>query len=158
MSVVIALLFGYRQNREAARQTSEASRQVEMSLSTLRQGAYRQVASYGADFHTILFTSGPDLVEWFLSSRGIAIESPEENLRRMFMFVRMDIHESIYFTYLANLLEDDIWNGWRQAVESDVATPQFRIVWGSAKKYYSVRFGEFIDLVINKQDLTSQSS
>ena len=74
------------------------------------------------------------------------------------MFVRMDIHESIYFTYLANLLEDDIWNGWRQAVESDVATPQFRIVWGSAKKYYSVRFGEFIDLVINKQDLTSQSS
>jgi hypothetical protein len=129
-----------------------------MSLSTLRQGAYQQLTGYGADFHTILFTSGPDLVEWFLSSRGIAVASHEENLRRMFMFVRMDVHESIYLSHLANLLEDDIWRGWQQVVESDVATPQFRTVWGNAKKYYSVRFGEFIDSVISRQDLTSQPS
>jgi hypothetical protein len=151
-AVVVALLLNYRQARGTAKQAAEASKQVALSMSMMRQDAYRDVTNYGANFNTILFQSGEDLLSWFLSSRGIRAGSHEDNLRFMFMFVRMDVHESVFLSYQGSLLEPDAWNAWKQVVEADVSTPEFRSVWRVVANHYIASFQEFVGSVIREQD------
>jgi hypothetical protein len=153
-AVVVALLFNYSQTREAANQAKEASRQVILSTSALKRGAYQELTGYGANFNIVLFNSGPDLLSWFLASRGIPAspQSHEENLRHMFMFVRMDVHESVFMSRTEQLLEDDVWEGWKNVIEADVATPEFRTVWTVAERFYAVRFAAFVNSLIRELD------
>jgi hypothetical protein len=155
-AVVVALLFNYGQTREAANQAKEASRQVVLSTSALKRGAYQELTGYAANFNSVLFTSGPDLLSWFLSSRGIPVSAHEENLRHMFIFVRMDVHESVFMSRMEQLLEDDVWVGWKNVIEADVATPEFRTVWTVAEKFYAVRFATFVNSLIRALDLAHE--
>jgi hypothetical protein len=149
-AVVVALLFNYNQTREAANQAKEASRQVIVSTSALKRGAYQELTGYGANFNSVLFTSGPDLVSWFLSSRGIPVSSHEQNLRHMFMFVRMDVHESVFMSRAEQLLADDVWAAWKNVLEADAKTPEFRTVWTVAEKFYAERFAAFVNALIHE--------
>ena len=151
-AVVVALLLNYRQARETARQAKEASKQVAISVSMSKQEAYRQLTNYGANFNAILFQSGDDLLSWFLSSRGIPVGSHEQNLRSMYMFVRMDVHESVYLSHQDSFLDDNAWGAWRRVVEADVSTPEFRAVWQAVAEHYVAAFGVFVDTMIREQD------
>ena len=152
-AVVVALLFNYGQTREAANQAKEASRQVIVSTSALKRGAYQELTGYAATFNSVLFNSGPDLLAWFLSSRGIPTSSHEQNLRHMYIFVRMDVHESVFMSRMEQLLEDDVWVGWKKVIEADAATPEFRTVWSVAEKFYAVRFATFVNTLIRELDV-----
>lgn len=151
-AVVVALLFNYNQTREAANQAKEASRQVILSTSALKRAAYQELTGYGASFNSVLFDSGPDLLSWFLSSRGVPASSQrhEENLRQMFMFVRMDVHESVFMSHMDQLLADDVWDGWKNVIGADVATPEFRTVWTVVEKFYAARFAAFVNSLIRE--------
>jgi hypothetical protein len=158
IAVVVALLLNYRQARETAKQATEASKQVAISVSVMRQDAYREVTNYGANFNSILFQSGDDLLSWFLSSRGVRTGSHEYNLRAMFMFVRMDVHESLFLSNQGTLLDEDAWNAWKNVIEADASTPEFRAVWQVVANHYVASFGDFVNSVIRTQDAAAGAS
>jgi hypothetical protein len=157
-AVVVALLLNYRQARETANQATEASRQVAISISAMRQDAYREVTNYGANFNSILFQSGDDLLSWFLSSRGLRTSSHEYNLRLMFVFIRMDVHESLFLSSQSSLLDEEAWTAWKNVVEADVSTTEFRTVWRVVANQYVASFGEFVNSVIQRQDAATDVS
>jgi hypothetical protein len=148
LAVVVALLLNYRQARETAKQATEASKQVTVSTTMMRQDAYRQMTNYGANFNAILFQSGEDLLQWFLASRGIPTGTHEQNLRHMFMFVRMDVHESVYLSHKEDFLEDSAWEAWRQVLLADAATVEFRAVWRAACLHYVGDFRSYVDSIV----------
>lgn len=148
LAVVVALLLNYRQARETARQARETARQVELAAAALRQDSYRQLVTHGTSLHTAVLAGNPDLLNWFLSGRGVPTGPHEQNLRHMFMFWRMDSHEDVFRSHQQGQLAGDAWAGWRAVVEADAATTEFRTVWPHVRHQYTPDFAAFVDTLL----------
>ncbi|MGC9671243.1 hypothetical protein ACNTMW_32450 [Planosporangium sp. 12N6] len=155
-AVATALFLNYWQARETGRQASEASKQVQLSSSILQQESYRQLTTYGANFNTVLFGANKDLLDWFLSSRGIPVGSHDENLRHMFMYVRMDVHEAIFTSHQSGHLAENAWGAWKNVIETDVATTEFRTVWRAVESHYIDEFAAFVTALIHEEDAATK--
>jgi hypothetical protein len=147
-TVATSIVLSALQNRSVAAQTREVARQSTFASAALSQSAHQTIVRHGSGVLANLLTSEPDLLSWFLTSRGIPLASPEENKRRMFMFLRMEVHEANYLAYLDHFLPDEVWLGWERVVRLDVATPEFQTIWGTVGETYSLRFAVFIDELI----------
>lgn len=147
--VAITVVISARQSREAARQSAFA-------LNALRQDAHQTMVGHSAGYLTTLLTGEPELLSWFLKSRGIPVVSDEINKRHMLMFLRLDAHETTYLAYLDGSLPEDIWSGWHRVIELDAQTPEFRAIWRVVEDTYSARFAALIDDMVRAVE-TSRS-
>lgn len=143
-AVAIALFLNVWQNRLSAKQALEASRQSEAVLVSLRQGAYVNFLNSQAEYRAIGLAD-PEMLRWQLASRGYGVGSDLENRRTLFILVRLGSHESSFLSYSANLLDEDVWTGWRRVIESDFQVPEFVSVWAHGKQFFATSFVAFVD-------------
>jgi hypothetical protein len=144
VAVAVSVVLLALQNRSVARQTREAAKQTALATASLGNAAHQALVGRASDALTFLITDEPDLLRWFLRSRGIPDASADENKRRMFIFARIDVHEANFVAYLEGLLSEELWTGWRKVIEADAATPEFVTVWKAVHPFYSARFRELI--------------
>jgi hypothetical protein len=153
-AVLVALLLNFRQNREISRQTAAAFQQASVAAGAVKQASLHSLVGFSADFRA--FTeAGPDLLAWFLESRRIPVGTHEKNLRYMFIFTRIDIHEAIFTAYAAGQLDAEVWQGWCSTMDADVAIAEFRTLWPVVHTMYSSTFQEFVDAMIAEQDTST---
>jgi hypothetical protein len=144
--VAITLALSARQNRHLARQTRETVHQSILARSALSRSTQQELIDQGTDYLGVLLTvDQPALLTWFLASRGIPPAPDEINRRYLFMFLRMDVHETTYLAHLDRALPEDVWIGWRHVIALDSATDEFRVVWPVVRPAYSARFASFVD-------------
>jgi hypothetical protein len=156
VTVMVALVFSYKQTRDLSQQSTETAKQAAASATALQHSAHRQLSLFGADSHEYLFTAQPGVLAWFLASRGIPLGSHEDNLRCSFMFQRLDVHESAFLWKMKDVLSDDVWSGWQAVIVADAATPQFRKVWRAVRLQYALTFIEYIDALVAVHDSPAQ--
>jgi hypothetical protein len=141
VTVAITIALSARQSREAARQSA-------LAHNALGQSAHQTMVGHGAAYLASMMTDEPELIAWFLATRGIPPASAVTNKRYMLMFLRMDAHEATYLAYLDGSLQPDVWAGWRRVIELDAQTPEFRTVWRVVSDSYSRRFVELLDRML----------
>jgi hypothetical protein len=132
------------QSRHVAAQSREVTRQSALAATALGQAAHQTLVGHGAGYLSSMLSDEPDLLAWFLASRGLPTGDPEANKRYMILFQRLEVHETTYLSYVRGLLSEDVWRGWRRVIELDAATPEFTVVWPIVADTYSRRFGGFV--------------
>jgi hypothetical protein len=150
-AVVVTLLLNVRQNREVIRQTGVATKQALAAAAAAKQASVQNLTNFSADFRGFI-EAGPELLAWFLASRGIAVGTHQQNLLYMFLFSRMDLHEATFQSYFTQQLDADFWNGWSNTISTDVATAEFRVVWSAVQNQFSSAFATFVNAIIAEQD------
>ena len=128
-AVMVALFFAFRQNQQISRQTLEVSRQTSTILASLRQNAYHAMVTQPTILRTSLLREDAALLAWQLEDRGFGPADPAQNRRRLYVSLKLDVHELNFVSHEGGLLTDELWDGWRAVVETDVATPEFRECW-----------------------------
>jgi hypothetical protein len=155
--VAIALFLTVWQNRQLAKQTAETARQASFAAAAVRQASYQEATRRGVDFTTAAIGQDPDLLAWFLESRGFLTSSATENRRRLYIWTRIDIHEMVYLERLEGLTPDNVWVGWRRALELDATTIAFAEVWGVVKSHYATDFAAHVDQLLDRRNQAAAS-
>lgn len=146
VAVAITIGLSALQNRHAARQTREIARQSTLAQNALAQAVYHQtIVGQGSTYVTNLLTNEPELLAWFLRSRGFPPATAEINKRYMLLFLRLEVHEASYLAHLDGTLPDDVWLAWHRVIELDAATVEFGVVWPVVRAMYSARFVAFLE-------------
>jgi hypothetical protein len=134
-----ALIASIFQTRAVARQARQAT--IALQATTHQSFVHNQNASRQA-----FFLDHPDLLSWHLSSRGYRSTNAEENQRRLYVLIKLDIHEYNYLSFRAGHFRDDIWSGWMNVMHEDFSrVPEFREIWSVARKLYAPSFVNFIE-------------
>src|SRR5437764_1181573 len=90
--VAAALLLNVRQNREVARQTEELIRQNATIGASLQQAAHHAMVSHPTALRISLLRDNPELLEWHLTSRGYLPGTYQQNLRRLYIMAKLEVH------------------------------------------------------------------
>jgi len=153
-AVAITLALSAIQNRHLAKQTRETVRHNTLAHSALSRTAHQGLVDQGTNYLGVLLTSDqPELLAWFLQTRGIPSSTSEINRRYLFLYLRMDVHEATYLARLDEALAGDVWAGWLQVIFLDSSTPEFDVLWPIVRSGYSARFVSFVDeLVASTKD------
>jgi hypothetical protein len=113
-AVIVALLMNYRQNREVAKQAKEASQQTVLLSQSVRTSMAQERSRHGTDWTYASVTAHPDLIAWFLSSRGLPSATDQINHRYAFLWARLDYQELRYFD--ASASQWTMWCGMNGAL------------------------------------------
>jgi hypothetical protein len=151
VAVAISLVLSARQIRLAGKQTREAAEQSELARSAMLQRGHHSLVSQGTGSLEGLLFGQPELLAWFLASRGIPPGTDELNQRYLLIYLRMDQHEVNYLDYLNDGLPEEVWRGWQRVISHDVRTAEFQTVWSVVKDQYSERFVTMVDGTIPRQ-------
>ena len=92
-----------------------------------------------------LLPGNPELLQWHLVTRGYPPGTHQQNLRRLYIMAKLDVHELNFVSYSGGLLAEDIWLGWRNVMTADFADPEFQESWAAAKHLYAPTFVTFVD-------------
>ena len=136
--VFLALVLNILQLRQATRQSAAF-------LRSLEQGAYGALVNKNLETKMTHFLVDPELLAWFLSTRGYLSTSFEENKRRLYVLVELESHESNFLSHVNGLLADEVWAAWKTVMEHGFATDEYREMWPVARKFYAVSFVTFVD-------------
>lgn len=136
--VFLALILNALQLRQVARQ-SMALRQ------SLEQGAYGSLVGTHLESRTTHFLNDPELLAWYLSTRGYKSTSSEENKRRLYVLVKLESHEDSFLSHASGLLADEVWAAWRTVMVHDFVIDEYQEVWPVAKNFFATSFAMFVD-------------
>lgn len=157
VAVVAALLLNARQNREVARQTRELTRQTQeltlqnsVFLTSMQQNAYLAMVTQPAELRISFLKENPELLAWHLAARGYRPGGHTENLRRLYVLLRLDMHELNFVNHGEGLLTDDVWTGWSNVLKADFSEVEFREAWQVAKHLYAPSFVVFVDQLVGE--------
>lgn len=148
LAVIMALLLSVWQNREAARQSASA-------LASLRQATHEELVRYGADFTYDALIRDGELLAWFLASRGFTPSGEVENRKRLFLWVRLDMHEANYHAFRIGAITEDVWQDWLPSVVLDLAMPEAPEVWKTVRSVFSAKFVVLVDDVLAARAATT---
>jgi hypothetical protein len=143
--IAAALLLNVRQNRELARQTLELVRQNATIASSLRQNAHLAISNPPSTIRASLLLNNPELLQWHLGLRGLPAGTPQENLRRLFIMAKVEVHELNFLSHRDGMLSEDIWSGWRNVMASDFVDSEFQESWTAVKHSYAPTFVAYVD-------------
>ena len=141
----LALVASILQNRQMAKQTMEAARQSGLVGASLQQNAYRMLVDNANNGRTAFFLNNPQLLRWYLSSRGLATRSHRINQRILYAMVKLDSHEANYLSYADGQLNEEMWIAWRRVLEVDFTMAEFRVAWPNVKEFYARSFVNYVD-------------
>ena len=147
-AVAIALLLNLRQNREVARQTQELTQQNSVFLRSTQQDAYRVMVTHPNAPRVSFLKDDPEMLAWHLESRGYQPGTYQQNLRRLYVLLRLDTHELNFISHAQGLLTDDVWTGWWNVLKADFTDAEFYEAWAAAKHFYAPSFVTFVDELI----------
>jgi hypothetical protein len=137
--VIGALIVSIRQTRAVANQARQATRALQDA--TLQSFVRNQNGS-----RETFFLDRPELLSWHLSTRGYPATNAAENLRRLYVLNKFDIHEYNYLAHSADQFSDDIWTGWKNVILVDFnQVSEFREMWPAAKRFLAPSFVNFIE-------------
>ncbi|GAA4572216.1 hypothetical protein [Planotetraspora kaengkrachanensis] len=136
--VVVALVLNGLQAREVGRQ----SKALGLSLD---QGAYQSLVKSHTDFRFTFFYDDPEMLAWHLTTRGYPCTSEAENKRRLYVLIKIEVHEENYVKHLRGLLDSDVWDAWLNVIRADFAIPVFLEMWPPSRRYFAPAFAAFID-------------
>jgi hypothetical protein len=145
VAVAVALLLNVRQNREVARQTQELTLQNATIAASLQQSAHQAMISVPSANRAALLRDNPELLAWHMTLRGYPPGTYHQNLRRLFILSKLDVHELTFISYSDGLLAEDIWLGWRNVIAEDFTDPDFVESWATAKHLYAPSFVGYVD-------------
>ena len=146
--VVVALALNVLQLREV-------SNQSHAQASALNQLAYGGVANLASDPRFLLFPNDPELLTWYLKSRGFKATTPSENKRRLYVMAKLIQHETNFVNHTAGLLTDESWAAWFNVLRADLAISEFREIWSSSRDIYAESFAAFVDSLVADPQLTT---
>ncbi|HZM78519.1 MAG TPA: hypothetical protein VFC19_22560 [Candidatus Limnocylindrales bacterium] len=151
LAVIIALMLSVWQNKEAARQTSSV-------VASLRQATHEELIRHGLDFTYEALTKDPELLAWFLTSRGFPPGNEAENRKRLFLFARFDMHDATYHAFITGATAEDVWCDWLPTVRLDLAMREAPAVWNAIRSVFSPNFAAVIDDLLAEQASRSAST
>jgi hypothetical protein len=150
IAVVVTLLATLAQTRQVARQTRELSHQTRSLQGSLEQSIYQSVNSAHDEYRTALMKDDRHMLRWYLSTRGYAVSSHQENKRTLYVIIKLETHEGIYLSHIDGTLRQSVWEAWLEVLRVDLEMPHFRSTWPAAKRFYAKPFAEFVDeLMLN---------
>jgi hypothetical protein len=123
-------------------QLREANRQNRAFFATFRHNGH---VTGREDLRLTFFREDPELLSWYLRSRGYETSTPMEDRRRLYILAKLNLHESRFINHQSGVLGDESWSAWLQVVRGDFALPEYREVWETARRIYSSSFVAFID-------------
>jgi len=141
IGLIAALVISLGQSRAATRQSTAAT-------AALQQSSSHELVRYSADFPYMALRDDPDLLAWFLETRGFPAGDAVTNKRYHFLFVRLDIHSGIHDAYRDGLLSEAAWNDWLRSMRLDLVTPEGRLVWRTTADLYSPAFRAQVEKVL----------
>jgi hypothetical protein len=134
-----ALIVSIRQTRAVAHQARQATR-------ALQDATHQSFVRNQNGSREAFFLDHPELLSWHLSSRGYPSTSAAENLRRLYVLNKFDIHEYNYLSHMAGQFSSDIWEGWKNVMHMDFdQVPEFREMWPVASRLLAPSFVKFIE-------------
>src|SRR5690349_17362401 len=134
-----ALIASIFQTRAVAHQARQATRALQAT--THQSFVHNQNSSREA-----FFLDHPELLSWHLSARGYPVTNAGENLRRLYVLIKLDIHEYNYLSFKEGHFRDDIWSGWKTVIQEDFShVPEFLEMWPVARRLYAPSFVNFIE-------------
>ena len=144
----MALMFSLWQARSAAGQSREAAKQASAAAYSVKQAAAQTLLHHGTDFAFQGLADNPQLLTWFLGSRGMPEGTHDVHQRYMFIWVRLDVHQASFRAARQNALDQEEWEEWLRTIEMDVQLPEFPTVWKCVKNLYSGAFVQLIDKML----------
>jgi hypothetical protein len=136
--VGLALALGLWQGRQMLKQTIASSGQLfnEVNYS---------LAQAHTNLRVVFFQNDPELLAWYLESRGYGSSTPFENRKKLYALVKLDTHEEIHLGHRRGLLTEPMWRGWLQVLRTDLSVPVFADVWENGAKFYEASFQEVVN-------------
>jgi hypothetical protein len=140
-----ALFVSLRQTRLIAKQSNEIAKQTTALASSMRRDTHKGMVQQVSQYTDTAMARDPDLLKWFLESRGFPLGTPTENNKHFFLWVRLGIHQSHYFEHIEGLVNEEIWDYWCATIKLDIASPGFNLVWPIVQHTYAPGFIAFIN-------------
>lgn len=134
VAVLIALVANFWQVRGVMRQTREVGRQTHTTSLAVQKDAYMK-----------MIRESESMARWYLEQRNIDAEDKEKNDRRIYLLLRLGVHESNYIAYDEGYLSEDFWLGWQGALKVDIGADEFQSVWFSVRHMYTARFQRLVE-------------
>lgn len=129
-------------------QLKESTRQTRNLEETLRTSVYQDIIRSSRELW-VAFFEDPELLNWYLESRGIQVQDISENKIRLFTALKLDYYENLYLQYIQANIDEDVWAGWRNAIRADLKDRVFQEVWMKMEQLYAPSFQEFINAILN---------
>ena len=147
--VALALLASTIQTRAMVHQTRFSAMQSKNVANSLAQTAHMALTRNQMDHRSAFFRDDPELLEWYLSSRGYPTSTYEQNKRRLYVLTRMDVHQLNFLNHESGFLADDFWTAWRKVISTDLEIPEFVELWPIVRTYYAPGFVAFCDRALS---------
>jgi len=111
----------------------------------LEQGATREYVRRGADFTYEALSGDPELLAWFLETRGFPIGTDFENRKMLLLWVRLDLHQANFDAHRDGHLSEELWSEWLPTFRADLATAEFPPLWKAGRELYTTDFAAVVD-------------
>ena len=140
--VLASLAVGLSQLREIAAQSRAMG-------ASLHQLAYGGVSNLATDPRLMLLPDDPELLSWFLRSKGFKATTPTENKRRLYVMAKLIQHETNFLNHCSGHLSDESWIAWKNVLQADLKIPVFQEVWRSSREVYAGSFAALVDALLD---------
>ena len=131
--LVTTIIVSWRQLKESARQTQELK-------AALKDSAYLQMIQNQTDSRISFFLQYPDLLKWHLTTRGFETQGETADRIRLYVLVKLDMHENMYLKHLDGTLGHEPWAAWHNVMKCDFGVPEFQEVWNKVHVFYAPSF------------------
>jgi succinate dehydrogenase flavin-adding protein (antitoxin of CptAB toxin-antitoxin module) len=141
VTIVIALGLTVWQARQMMKQTA-------LMFTEVFDHAYDSLMQAHTQQRMTFFLNDPELLKWHLTSRGYRSTNPLEDKQRLYALVKLEAHESAHLRHLKGTIDDAMWRGWRQVLETDLKVPIFADVWVNGRQFYDASFEAIVDEIL----------
>ncbi len=143
VAVIVALGLTSWQARQMMRQTALMFTEVfDHAGESLLQTPTQQRMTF--------FLTDPELQQWHLFSPAYRSTGPLEDNQLLYAPVNLEAHEPAYLRHLKETIDDAMWRGWCQVLETDLKVPIFADVWVNGRQFYDASFAAIIDEILAK--------
>ena len=141
LTVIIALGLTIWQARQMMKQTA-------LMFTELFDHAGTSLMETHSQQRMTFFLNDPELLKWHLTSRGYTSTNPLEDKQRLYALVKLEAHESAHQRHLKGIIDDSVWQEWRQVLRADLKVPIFADVWVNGRQFYDASLAAIVDEIL----------
>jgi hypothetical protein len=136
--VIFTIVFVWLQVRELSRQADKLDK-------TLKFSSYERMMQHHTESSVNFLLPNPELLRWFLQTRGIEPGDENQNKMKLYILVKIGVHEYAYLQHSEGTIGIEPWSGRRDVMKADFKLKEIREVWDAAKHFYAPSFRVFVD-------------
>lgn len=126
------------------RQLKESTRQTRNLEETLRCSVYQEIVRSPRELWASFFDD-PELLRWYLTSRGIQAKEDVDNKIALFIILKLDYYENLYLQVKQGNITRDAWSGWEKTMKTDFQEAAFKEIWSKVNSLYASSFRSFVN-------------